>query len=89
MEVRMATDTGTPVYTTVMFDRAGKVLEVRNKHGEPVRGQSLGQRKEGDDCPEGQSKIKTIQKIDVEVVTCADTSDPCWYHIACTWYKVC
>lgn len=79
------------IYATVAFDRQGNIVEVRNSRGEMAREGSYGQRKVGDACPEGTSKINTVKTVEIEVVTCADTKDPCWYHNrqTCRWYYLC
>ncbi len=87
----MQGDQVTRIYSTVSFDREGKIVEVRNQRNEVAREESYGQRKVGDDCPTGQSKIEAIKMVELEYITCADTKDPCWIHnpATCRWYKIC
>ncbi len=87
----MESDASKKIYATVAFGREGNIVEVRNSRGEVAREGSYGQRAVGDECPEGQSKIKTVKIVEIEVITCADTNDPCWYHDrnTCRWYWLC
>jgi hypothetical protein len=83
------------VWTTISFDRLGRIVDVRNRHGKTVDGRDYGGMKqspeEGGKCPEGEVEITEVKTIEVVYVTCADVSDPCWVYNPVTrrWYWAC
>jgi hypothetical protein len=90
----MAVEEKREVWTTVSYDRAGNILEVRNRYNKMVEGRHYGGTKapeEGAKCPEGETEITVVKTVQVVYVTCGDTSDPCWQYDPATrrWYWTC
>lgn len=92
----MKTQDGKDIWITVSFDHDGNVIEVRDKNGQNLEGQALGEEKAGrrpaagaggpvrpragEACPEGEEKITTVKTLEIEYITCANVNDPCWVY---------